>query len=63
MLKPPKVPESAPPQLKPRPILFRVLCAVFAVWMLALLVMYFWTVYPLRHPANHLETGAATLPN
>jgi len=38
------------PELKPRPRLFKVLCVVFAVWMIALLVLYFWTVYPLRHP-------------
>jgi hypothetical protein len=37
------------PRLTPRPILFKVLCVVFALWIVALLVMYFLTVYPLRH--------------
>jgi hypothetical protein len=39
-------------QLKPHPVLFRVLCVIFAIWMAVLLVMYFWTVYPLRHPGG-----------
>ncbi len=39
-------------RLKSRPRLFKVLCLVYALWMLALLAMYFWTVYPLRHPAG-----------
>ena len=38
------------PALAPRPRLFKILCLVYAVWMVALLVMYFWTVYPVRHP-------------
>ncbi|MGD0768386.1 MAG: hypothetical protein ABSB42_09360 [Tepidisphaeraceae bacterium] len=56
MLKPPakgKAPTDKPtPRLAPRPMLFKVLCVVFAIWMAALLVMYFWTVYPLRHPSR-----------
>jgi hypothetical protein len=47
---PPQVsgPQS-PIQLTPRPRLFKFLCLLFAFWMIALLVMYFWTVYPARH--------------
>ena len=48
---------SKPPQLKPHPGLFLVLCVVFAVWMVLLLVLYFWTVYPRRHPVNHSGTA------
>ncbi|MGD0139052.1 MAG: hypothetical protein ABSD28_09260 [Tepidisphaeraceae bacterium] len=56
MLKPPakgKTPiNKLPPRLVPRPVLFRVLCVIFAIWIGALLVMYFCTVYPLRHPGH-----------
>ena len=56
MLKPPangNAPMNKPaPRLVPRPVLFRVLCVIFAIWLAALLVMYFWTVYPLRHPSH-----------
>ena len=38
------------PRLKPHPVLFRVVCAIFALWMAVLLILYFWTVYPQRHP-------------
>jgi len=37
------------PRLTPRPVLFRVVCVFFALWIVALLALYFWTVYPLRH--------------
>jgi hypothetical protein len=37
-------------KLTPHPRLFRVVCAIFALWMAALLILYFWTVYPQRHP-------------
>src|SRR5438045_9025345 len=37
-------PTTWPGPFKPRPVLFRVLLAVFIVWMIALLVMYFTTV-------------------
>jgi hypothetical protein len=39
-------------QLKPHPLVFRILCVIFAIWMALLLVMYFWTVYPMRHPGK-----------
>jgi hypothetical protein len=55
MLKPPangNRPSAAPtPRLKPRPMLFKFLCAFFILWMIALLAMYFLTVYPSRHPS------------
>jgi hypothetical protein len=34
--------------LKPRPILFRVLLGVVALWVATLLTLYFTTVYPHR---------------
>lgn len=34
--------------LKPRPVLFRVLLGAIALWMAALLALYFTTVYPHR---------------
>jgi hypothetical protein len=61
MLKPPaKGQPSATepvPRLIPRPMLFKVLCAVFALWVVMLLVLYFLTVYPLRHPSDPGGTG------
>ncbi|MGD0462481.1 MAG: hypothetical protein ABSB74_08335 [Tepidisphaeraceae bacterium] len=56
--KPPEKPPGEPPgqkaegphpRLKARPGLFKMLCVAYALWMAALLAMYFWTVYPLRH--------------
>jgi hypothetical protein len=39
--------------LKPRPILFIVLCLLLAIWVGYLLVLYFAAVYPARHaPAS-----------
>jgi hypothetical protein len=43
--------------LKPRPVLFAMLCLVFATWVAFLAGLYFETVYPHRHPAT---TQAAT---
>jgi hypothetical protein len=40
------------PSLRPRPRLFVALCAIFALWMAALLILYFLSVYPRRHPAD-----------
>jgi hypothetical protein len=34
---------------RPRPVLFKVLCVVFAIWIGVLLFLYFATVYPRRH--------------
>jgi hypothetical protein len=54
MLKPPAGAKNSgdkkPLRLTPRPKLFQVVCVIFALWMAALLILYFWTVYPLRHP-------------
>jgi hypothetical protein len=46
----PRIPPAIP--LKPRPKLFLILCIAFAVWLAALIVLYFTSVYPLRHPAK-----------
>lgn len=37
--------------LKPRPILFRVLAVIVALWIALLLTIYFTTVLPARHAA------------
>jgi hypothetical protein len=50
MLKTPPPAFQPAPRLTARPILFKILCAIFVIWMIALLALYFWTVYPLRHP-------------
>jgi hypothetical protein len=53
---------SAPPPqttcapLKPRPKLFWALMLVFAIWLGALLTLYFKTVYPDRHPLQRAAT-------
>jgi hypothetical protein len=53
----PKPPAAAPrPVLQPKPFkprrkLFAVLMIAFAVWVAALVVMYFATVYPSREGA------------
>jgi hypothetical protein len=46
----------ATPPLKPRRKLFVGLLLGFAAWIGALLLLYFQTVYPIRHPGQ----GAAT---
>jgi hypothetical protein len=45
-----KPPRAEP--LKPRPRLFAAQLANFAIWVGALLAMYFKTVYPNRHRAT-----------
>jgi hypothetical protein len=54
MLKPSE--DKPEPKLVPHPILFKVLCVAFVIWMAVLLLMYFLTVYPLRHPSRAKET-------
>ena len=54
---PATTPAPAPLPFKPRPRLFAALMIGFAVWMGALLTLYYRTVAPLRH---HPSTGAAT---
>ena len=46
----PKPPEVRP--FTPRRKLMVVLAMVYALWLAALLVMYFTTVYPARHPTE-----------
>jgi len=41
-------PPRPPAPLRPRPRLFVALCVIYALWVAALLVMYFLTVYPAR---------------
>ena len=48
--------------LKPLPTLFKVLLVGFALWLGALLTLYFQTVYPLRHEASGTPAAAATRP-
>jgi hypothetical protein len=43
--------------LKPQGKLFAVLLVVFAIWLGALLTLYFSRVYPLRHPASAPVAG------
>ena len=51
--------------LRPLPKLFVALLIAFAVWLGALLTLYFKTVYPLRHPSTEATTlpGASALPS
>ena len=37
------------PALNPQPRLFVTLCAVFALWVAALIGIYLKTVYPMHH--------------
>jgi hypothetical protein len=58
----PVEPVCAP--LKPRRKLLAVLMLGFAVWLGALLTLYFKTVYPQRHPsAAATRPGASALPS
>ena len=54
--------EIAPAPFKPLPTLFKVLLVGFALWLGALLTLYFKTVYPLRHDASATPAAAATRP-
>ena len=45
-------PQAPASPLRPRPRLFAALCVIFALWIAALLILYFITVYPRRHPGN-----------
>ena len=49
---PPAVPQLTPALMPPRRRrwMLAVLWVVFALWVAALLTMYFETVYPQRHP-------------
>jgi hypothetical protein len=51
-----RAPASAPSTnetpIKPRRGLLIVLSIVLALWIAAMVVMYFTTVYPQRHPAK-----------
>ena len=51
------------PPLKPRPHLFAVLGVVLAAWVVALLVLYFVTVWPHRHEVRGSHAGLSTSVN
>jgi hypothetical protein len=65
--QPPPAPPAAPvqnhPVLRPHRKLFFWSCVAYVVWMIALLVLYFETVYPLRHPSPGTRPGASDLPS
>lgn len=48
--------------LKPRRTLFAVLAFILIVWLAVLLLMYFKTVYPLRHGAEKKPTNLRVMP-
>jgi hypothetical protein len=55
--------QVAPPDpLKPRPVLFKVLCVVFAVWVVFLVALYFKTAYPRRSTAPRPDAQGALRP-
>ena len=65
--EPQKQPVSAPvfrPPLRPRRRLFYGLLGVLALWIVALLILYFKTVYPTRdqQPAPVREPVGKTVP-
>ena len=61
---PASLPQPPCQPLKPRPKLFAALMLIFAVWLGALLTLYFKTVYPERHPsAAATRPGASALPS
>lgn len=62
-MNPPDTAPAAFGPLKPRPKLFVLLCAAFALWLIALAILYFATVYPLRHPEDQASRPSPTLPN
>lgn len=59
---PPDAPAAFEP-LKPQRTLFRVLCAVLAVWLACLVAMYFLTIRPQKQAAPPAEpvVGSARL--
>ncbi len=48
---------EAKPPLNPHPTLFKLLCLIFALWVAALVGLYFKTVYPLRHTPRSATTA------
>ena len=51
------------PPLQPRPTLFKVLCAAFALWVGFLVVLYFKTVYPGRSTAPRPDAAGMIRPD
>ena len=58
-----RAPATAPPTnetpIKPRRGLLIVLSILLALWIAAMVVMYFTTVYPQRHPSHSATTSTA----
>lgn len=48
--------------LKPRRTLFAVLAFILIVWLAVLLLMYFKTVYPLRHGPTKVQEKPRVMP-
>lgn len=57
-MKAPDADSASHPVLKAHPRLFAVLCVIFVLWLAALLILYFKTVYPLRHPPAMQMSGS-----
>jgi hypothetical protein len=55
-------PELRPDPLKPRPVLFKVLGVVFALWVAFLVALYFKTVYPRHSSAPSPDAQGALRP-
>jgi hypothetical protein len=56
----PNAPPPGEPRLQPHPRLLAALSIAFVLWMVALLTLYFQTVYPRRHPAPTAMPTPAT---
>jgi hypothetical protein len=56
-------PGEGHPKFRPHRRLFFWLCVAYAIWMIALIVLYFVTVYPLRHPSSGTRPGALDIPS
>jgi len=48
--------------LKPRPVLFKAVSAIFALWVAFLVVLYFKTVYPRRSSAPRPDARGVLRP-
>jgi hypothetical protein len=49
-------------QIKSRRLLLIALSLIFALWVAMMLVMYFSTVYPQRHPATSPTSSLTVVP-
>jgi hypothetical protein len=51
-----------PIPFKPRKRIFVILLVIFVIWVVCLLVMYFRTVYPQRHPSSTGHPTSESIP-